>query len=293
MPCGKPATTAMSSATAGTPPVMPAAMTGCAGGGSASRSRPGAQHRIAPLGRIEPAERGQFLRPVFGDDGEEFEHLLPMLGDGVRAPAPRARRNRSPRSGPRRESARARRPAAPPAPRSAARRRRSAPGQHQPRSISRRVAARARRAGCRRASPDRRHRRGDANSSASRSPTGIRRGSSSGCPCPGAGRPRPASARRAASAAARSCAPSASGSPLGASVNSPATSASRKGRSGAIEKTARPCQCEQLRSLRRGGCARRSVAAARPCGRADMIPLAVMHQPAERARARWRGPRAG
>ncbi len=72
----------------------------------------GREHAVAPRRRIEAADLGQRRRPMLGDDGEKFEHVLPVLGMFGRHQRREAGEIAAPRPAPRRESARVRRRAA-------------------------------------------------------------------------------------------------------------------------------------------------------------------------------------
>ena len=197
------------------------------------RLRP--QHAVAPLGRVETADLGERKRPIFAHDIEECEHPLPMLGVLLRHErgeiVERARLPPAPRRG----SAQARRRGAP-----LARARAARVPWRRPHSSTRRVSiSRRRRSGTaggmsRLSSPPPSSPSSD-SSSASRSPTGRSRGSSSA---------RPSLARRNASPSARTARrvgsrimlrASAAGSPP-VRARRPAARQSRNGASGGMVK---------------------------------------------------------
>ena len=75
---------AMSSTVAGTEPVTPATITGPDGGASREALGFGEDGLVAPRGRRQQLLLGEIRRPEGGDDLEEFERALPVLGVFVR-----------------------------------------------------------------------------------------------------------------------------------------------------------------------------------------------------------------
>ncbi len=91
-PWGSAATARISSTVAGIEPVTPATMTGPAGGDAARRSRLGEDRPVAPRRRRQQALLCEMRRPRLGDDLQELDRLLPVLGELLRHQRRRARR---------------------------------------------------------------------------------------------------------------------------------------------------------------------------------------------------------